>query len=57
MKKLIALSLLNLAVSGVTLTIVVVGAKKAADEIEVIRTKTNGALRNVKRALEDLGEI
>lgn len=57
MKKLIALSLLNLAVSGATLTIVVVGAKKASDEIEAIRTKTNGALKNVKRALEDLGDI
>lgn len=38
---LITISSLSLVVSAITLTIVVVGGKKAKDEIDLARTKAN----------------
>lgn len=53
-KTLLSLSLLNLTVSAVTLTVALAGAKKVADEMAELKTKTNKTVIAVKRALEDI---
>lgn len=51
---LITISSLSLITSGATLAIVLVGAKKAKNEISEIKTKTNKSIQNLKSALNDL---
>lgn len=55
MKKLLCV---NILISGTTLAVVLVGAKKMHDEIEDVRTKTRKAVRtmqnNMNTALNNL---
>lgn len=51
---LITISTLSLLTSAATLTVVLVGGKKAVEEVTEVREKTNTALRKFKAALADL---
>lgn len=51
---LITISTLSLLTSAATLTVVLVGGKKAVEEVAEVREKTNTALRKFKAALADL---
>lgn len=54
MKTLIALTALNLLVSGTTLTVVLVAGRKVQTRVAQAETKVNAGLRKFKRAVAEL---
>lgn len=51
---LLSISSLSLLTSAATLTLLVVGGRKAKTEVEEVREKVNAKLTNLKTALSDL---
>jgi hypothetical protein len=54
MKFSIALSALNLVVSGTTLVLLLVGARKAQTEMDNMKTKTNESFTKIKNVLNEI---
>jgi hypothetical protein len=53
MKALIVLTTLNLAVSGATLAVVIVGGRKVKAQVESVKINTFAKIRTALTALED----
>lgn len=54
MKFVIAISALNLVVSATTLAIVLIGARKAKAEVDVMTSKVNTSFNKIKTALNEI---
>jgi hypothetical protein len=54
MKFSIVLSAINLVVSGTTLVLILVGARKALTEVVNMKTRTNESLNKFKSALNEI---
>ena len=54
MKWSIALSALNILVSGATLAVVLVGGLKAKKEMDTMKTRTNESIGKIKTALNEI---
>lgn len=54
MKTLIALTLVNVAISGTTLAIVLFGARKVQTIVDEAKSKSNDALSKMREALNGI---